>query len=66
MFDRIGIDYAGPILIQLGYVHRPIITKAYVCVFVGFAIKAVHLPAGVRTNFNSIHRYASKVYHTAW
>ena len=43
VFDRLGVDYAGPVLIKSGYVRRPIITKAYMCVFVGFAIKAVHL-----------------------
>ena len=43
VFDRVGVDYAGPILIKSGYVRRPIITKAYVCVLIGFSIKAVHL-----------------------
>ena len=33
-FDKIGIDYAGPIYIKYGYVRKPMIVKAYVGVFV--------------------------------
>ena len=43
VFDKVGVDYAGPILVKSGYVLKPIITKAYVCVFVSFMMKAVHL-----------------------
>ena len=43
VFDRVGVDYAGPVFIKSGYVRRPTITKAYVCAFVGFSTKAVHL-----------------------
>ena len=43
VFDRVGVDYAGPVLVKSGHVRRPIITKAYVCVFVSFTLKAVHL-----------------------
>ena len=43
MFDRLGIDYAGPILVKSGYVRKPLITKAYMCIFVSFTVKAVHL-----------------------
>ena len=43
VFDRVGIDYAGPVLIKSSPICRPIITKAYVCVFVSFTTKAVHL-----------------------
>ena len=43
VFDKVGVDYAGPILVKSGYVRKPIITKAYVCVFVSFTVKAVHL-----------------------
>ena len=42
-FDRVGIDYAGPVLTKSGPVRRPVITKAYIAVFVCFATKAVHL-----------------------
>ena len=37
------MDYAGPVLVKSGYTLRPTITKAYVCVFIVFATKAVHL-----------------------
>ena len=43
LFDRVGVDYAGPILVKSGHARRPTITKAYVCVFVSFSVKAVHL-----------------------
>ena len=33
VFVKIGIDYAGPISITYGYVAKPTIVKAYVCVF---------------------------------
>ena len=43
VFDKTGLDYAGPFNIKYGYVRRPTIVKAYVCVFVSLTVKAVHL-----------------------
>ena len=43
MFDKVGIDYSGPVLIKRGHVRRPTVIKAYVCVFVSLTMKAVHL-----------------------
>ncbi len=43
MFQNVGIDYAGPELLKLGYVHKPTVVKAYICVFVAMSVKAVHL-----------------------
>ena len=43
VFDKVGIDYAGPVLIKYGYVRKPTIVKAYICVFVSLSVKAVHL-----------------------
>ena len=43
IFERVGVDYAGPVLIKSGQVHQPTVTKAYVAVFVSLAVKAVHL-----------------------
>ena len=43
VFDKVGVDYTGPILVKSGYVCKPVITKAYVCVFVSFTVKVVHL-----------------------
>lgn len=43
VFDKTGLDYAGPLHIKYGYVRKPTIVKAYVCVFVSLTVKAVHL-----------------------
>ena len=43
VFENVGIDYAGPLYIKHGYVRKPTIIKAYVCVFVSMSVKATHL-----------------------
>ena len=43
IFNRVGVDYAGPLLIKFGHVRKPTIVKAYVCVFVSLSVKAVNL-----------------------
>ena len=43
IFERVGIDYAGPIYVKYGYIRKPTIVKAYICVFVSLTVKAVHL-----------------------
>ena len=43
VFDKVGVDYAGPLLIEYGHVRKPTIVKSYVCVFVSLTVKAVHL-----------------------
>lgn len=43
VFEKIGVDYAGPVLIKYGHVRKPSIVKAYICVFVSPTVKAVHL-----------------------
>lgn len=43
VFQYVGVDYAGAVLIKSGYVRKPILTKAYVCVLVSFSVKAAHL-----------------------
>ena len=40
IFDKVGVDYAGTVL---GYVRKPTIVKAYICIFVSLTVKAVHL-----------------------
>ena len=37
------LDYAGPVYIKYGHVHKPTVVKAYVCAFVSLSVKAVHL-----------------------
>ncbi len=43
IFNKVGIDYAGPVMIKYGHVRKPKIVKAYICVFVSLSVKAVHL-----------------------
>ena len=42
-FTVTGLDYAGPFKIKMGYTRRPVKIDAFVCVFVCFSTKAVHL-----------------------
>ncbi len=43
VFEKVGIDYAGPVYVKYGPVRKPTIVKSYICVFVSLAVKAVHL-----------------------
>ncbi len=43
VFERTGVDYAGPVMIKSGPIRKPILLKAYICVFVCLSVKAVHL-----------------------
>ena len=43
IFECVGIDYAGPILVKSGPIRKPIVTKAYIALFVSFTVKAVHI-----------------------
>lgn len=43
VFERVGVDYAGPVNIMYGHIRKPVVVKAYICVFVSLAVKAVHL-----------------------
>ena len=43
VFNRVGLDYAGPFILKYGSVRKPSFVKAYVCIFVSLSIKAVHL-----------------------
>ncbi|XP_064406043.1 uncharacterized protein LOC135351065 [Halichondria panicea] len=40
VFEKVGIDYAGPVSIKYGHVRKPTIVKAYICVFVSLSVKA--------------------------
>lgn len=42
-FEKVGVDFAGPIEVKLSRVRRSLKGKGYICVFVCFATKAVHL-----------------------
>ena len=43
VFSRVGVDYAGPVLIKLGHIRKPTLIKAYIAVFVSLSVKAVHI-----------------------
>ena len=43
VFERVGLDYAGPFLLKYGPIQRHTVVKASVCVFVSLTVKAVHL-----------------------
>ena len=43
MFDKVGVDYAGPVLIKYGHVRKPTVVKANIYIFVSLTVKAVHL-----------------------
>lgn len=45
MFDKVGVDYAGPVYTKIGPSCRPTLVKTYVAVFVSLSVKAVHLEA---------------------
>ncbi|XP_025407128.1 uncharacterized protein LOC112681080 [Sipha flava] len=42
-FSRVGIDYAGPLLVKESRLRKARQSKIYVAVFVCFAVRAVHL-----------------------
>ncbi|XP_063243611.1 uncharacterized protein LOC134542933 [Bacillus rossius redtenbacheri] len=41
-FAKVGVDYAGPFMVKLGRVRGAKVLKAYLCIFVCCATKAVH------------------------
>ena len=43
VFDKAGVDYAGPVHIKYGSVRKPTVIKSYICIFVSLSVKAVHL-----------------------
>ena len=43
IFNKVGVDFSGPLVVKYGHVRRPTLTKAYVCVFVSLSVKAVYL-----------------------
>ena len=43
VFSQVGVDYAGHLSIKKGNPRNLVILKAYACIFVYLAIKAVHI-----------------------
>ena len=42
-FDYTGVDFAGPFDVKRGHTRKPVLVKAYSCLFVCMSTKAVHL-----------------------
>lgn len=42
-FQIVGIDYAGPLDVKNSRIRRALVSKGYVCIFVCFTTKAIHL-----------------------
>ena len=60
VFGRIGVDYAGPILINLRAVQRPTLVKAYIAIFC-FADSKSYAPWG-RSRFD--HKLLPRLFET--
>ena len=71
-FSKTGLDFVGPLIIKRGNPRKPSKVKCYVCVFVCFCTKAVHLElvTDLTTNaflaafrrFSSCRGYPTTVY----
>lgn len=42
-FSEVGLDFAGPMTIKRGNPRKPTLVKLYLCVFVCFSSRAIHL-----------------------
>lgn len=42
-FQKVGIDFAGPISVKQSTIRRSVISTGYICVIVCFVTKAIHL-----------------------
>ncbi len=42
-FFKTGIDYAGPVVLREGATRKPVFMKAYWCLFVCMATRAIHI-----------------------
>lgn len=43
VFSDVGVDYAGPIMINNRKGRGSVLIKSYICIFICFVVKAVHL-----------------------
>lgn len=43
IFEKVSVDYTGPVYVKVGKVRKPTFVKAYICLFVSLSVKAVHL-----------------------
>lgn len=63
-FNICGMDYAGPTLVKDGKIRNRKIVKSYLCVFVCFATKAIHLDLAsdltTEAFLNSLKRFVAR------
>ena len=65
VFDKVGVDYAGPVFIKYGYGQKPTLVKTHICVFVSLAVKFhLELVTGLSTeHFLVCSSHAVVVHH---
>ncbi|XP_066260795.1 uncharacterized protein [Euwallacea similis] len=63
-FSNCGVDYAGPILVKEGTLRRSKRIKTYICIFVCFATRAVHIELvkdlSTASFLNALDRFCSR------
>ncbi|XP_066583791.1 uncharacterized protein [Prorops nasuta] len=63
-FETCSVDYAGPIFIKDGKLRNRNLVKSYLCIFICFSTKAIHIElAGDMTAqsfLNCLHRFISR------
>ena len=42
-FTVTGLDFAGPFTLKKGHTRKPVYIKAYICIFVCFATRSIHI-----------------------
>ena len=64
VFNNVGLDYAGPVYLKQGSVRKPVVVKAYVCVFqlCVLVYKGCTHRSRVRFNFRSFSRLLEEVH----
>ena len=43
VYDKVSVNYAGPVLVKYGHVCKPTVVKAYICIFCVPTVKAIYL-----------------------
>ena len=43
VFERVGVNYVGPIAVKHRPVQKSTVIKAHICVFISLTVKAMHL-----------------------
>uniref|UniRef100_A0A8D8CN12 (northern house mosquito) hypothetical protein n=1 Tax=Culex pipiens TaxID=7175 RepID=A0A8D8CN12_CULPI len=63
-FERVGVDFAGPIYVRKGHPRKPVYCKAYVALFVCMVTKCIHieLVSNLTTDafIAALHRFVAR------